>query len=110
MPGDRGPRPQPGPPASLRPPGSTRRTRRREAIGLAAVLGWQRLDQLLALQTCDRSVQSAWAQAGPAHLRDVVDHGVAVLGPVRQAGQHQQWRVRVMAEARVILALYSVSR
>jgi len=34
-----------------------------------------------------------------------------VLGPVRQAGQHQQWRVRVMAEDRVILSgLYYVSR
>jgi hypothetical protein len=60
----------------------------RQSIGLAAIFGLKCFDEALLVKP------------RAAHLEDVLDHRVAVLRPVGQAGKHEERRVGVVAEVR----------
>ncbi len=83
----------------------------RQSIGLPALLRFQWLNPSLPFQPCDGSVQSARPQSATTHAKNILDHGIAVLGPIRQAGHHQQGRVGIVA-GRVLVwkPLYYVAR
>jgi hypothetical protein len=80
------------------------------AIGPAALLGWKRLDPTLLLQARNRPIQRSRAQTSPAYARNVLNHGVAVLRSLGQAGKHKQWRVRIVPHSLVIFGGYYASR
>ena len=80
----------------------------RDAIGIAAVIARQRLDESLSLEARDRTIKRAWTEPGPGHLHDIFDHGVPMLGSIGEAGQHQQRRVRVVTEIGILVRAYYV--
>jgi hypothetical protein len=80
------------------------------AIGLAALLGWKRLDPTLLFQAGNRPIQRSRAQTGPAHARNVLNHGMSVLRSAGQAGKHKQWRIRIVPDSRFIFGRYYASR
>src|SRR5579863_5100112 len=80
-----------------------------DAIRLAAILSRERLNPSLLLQAGDRAIQRSRPQADAAEAGNILDHGVSMLRPTRQAGQHKQRRVGEVAWARVV-CLYYVSR
>src|SRR5258707_15710758 len=65
-----------------------------DAIGAAALLGFQRLNPAPSLQPCQRSIERAGLEPGSAELGNIFHHSVAMLWAIRQAGQDQQRRVR----------------
>ena len=64
-----------------------------DAVGTAAVVRRQCLDQAPLLQPGDRAVQSTRAERDTSELFDVFRQRMPVLRPVREAGQDQHWRV-----------------
>ena len=70
------------------------RARRGDLVGTAAVLARQRLDQAAALEARQRPVEGAGAELHPRHRLDVLGYRVAVLRPLREAGEHEQPRIR----------------
>ena len=66
---------------------------RGNAVGAAAVLGWEWLDPALLFQPGNGSVKRSRAQAGSAQLNNVFDHGVSVLRAADETGEHEQGRV-----------------
>ena len=68
-----------------------------QPIGPASILGFERFDPALPFQAANRTVKRSRAQTRTAHRFDVVQHGVSVLGPVREACQNQELGVRKMS-------------
>src|SRR5580698_8318229 len=75
-----------------------------------ALLGRKRLNPALLLQACDRPIKRSRTKPCPAKARDVFDHRVSVLRTTGEAGQHQHWRVGIVARALTFLSIYYVAR
>ena len=67
---------------------------RGDPVRVTALLRGQRLDKAGCFELGQRPVQSAWPHGHPGKALDVLDEGVAVLGPSRQTGEHQEAPVR----------------
>src|SRR5260370_19222120 len=69
-------------------------SRPRDAIGAAALLGFQRLNPAPSLQSRQRGIERTGFEPGSAELGNIFHHSVAMLWAIRQAGQDQQRRIR----------------
>ena len=75
-----------------------RGTDRRQLIRLAPIRGRQRLNQTAGFQPGQNFVECAGSQVHSRKAFDVLGQRLAVLGSVRQAGQHEGGRAGVTAE------------
>lgn len=75
----------------------------RNAIRLAALLGWKRLDPALLLQAANGPIKCSRAETAPAKTRNVFDHGVSMLWAAGKAGQHKQRRVGIVPQLCVFI-------
>ena len=80
----------------------------RDAIRLAPVLRWQWLNPALRLKARNCSIERAGAQTRPAKPGNILNHGVPVLRPARQARKHKQRRIGIVPELRA--GVYYVTR
>src|SRR6185437_1819486 len=69
----------------------------RDAIGTTAIFGRQGLDEALLLEAADGAVESAGAKARAAQDGDVLNHGVAVLRAVGEAGEDEERGIGIMS-------------
>ena len=75
-------------------------TVRCDLVWLATVFGGQRFDPACFHEAADGAVECSRAEAGSGETGYVVDHGVPMLGAVREAGEHEQWRIRIAGAGR----------
>src|SRR5437667_10038611 len=68
-----------------------------EAIGLAAIVGLERFDQAIALESRDRAIQRAGTKTAARHRFDIVQHGVSVFWSVGKARQNEQRGIGIAA-------------
>jgi hypothetical protein len=80
------------------------------AVGLPALLGWQRLNPSLLLQASNRAIECSWPKASSGKVRNVFDHRVSVLWPIGEAGKHKQGWIGIVSPTRVTLTPYYVWR
>jgi len=65
-------------------------TRGGKRVGLAPIVGSDRLNPAAFFETRDRAIQRPWSQVYAREALDIFHHGVTVLGAVGKAGQNQQ--------------------
>ncbi len=66
----------------------------RQPVGAAPIMALHRLDESLSFEPAERFVQGARREPDTREALDILGQGVAVLGPIREAGENQGRRAR----------------
>ncbi len=85
-------------------------TCRGNSIRPATIFRRERLNPTLFFQSGNRAVERPRAQARAAKMLNIFNHRVAMLGALRQAREHQQRRVGIVAIFRGMCCFHYVTR